>query len=326
MKQYLDIWSESRNAGKLSLAQRLDLALAPKGKTLISGLDQTKLALMIDISHWQGDVNIGQMVSEGKVALCMCKASDGKQVQEGSSTNKANYVDDWLYRNVQKSYDAKIPCIPYHYVQPFFEGYTAQGIADWNMAVLHTALDQLAPKVSYHAICLDVEEKQNTDTNGSDIVLKMMQAIEADPKMSQVPLIIYTSISVLNFFTKLREQISFQGANRNLWMAQWIWNTTTTCTWEYFWKTIVPQLSMKVLTPGWASWWALQWSASMILPGGTGRTDVSFASRTPEALYKWLDYKAAQPEPDPEPQPTDPELEARVQALEDKFAAMKAAL
>lgn len=36
--------------------------------------------------------------------------------------------------------------------------------------------------------------------------------------------------------------------------------------------------------------------------GGDGGTDVSFASRTPEALWAWLDYKAAGPEPEP-PEP-----------------------
>jgi GH25 family lysozyme M1 (1,4-beta-N-acetylmuramidase) len=304
MNGYLDAWSQSRSVGKLSLAQRLELALKPKAETLISGLDPTKLALMIDISHWQGDVDIARMVSEGSVTAGIVKASDGKQVQDGDPYNKLNYVDDWLYRNVQKCYDAKVPCIPYHYVQPLLEGYTAQGVADWNMETLHAALDPLVPKASYHAICLDVEEKKNTDTNGSDVVLKMMDAIEHDPKFSQVPLILYSSMSVLNYFTKLREQVSFQGANRNLWMAQWVWNTTTNCTWEYFWNTVVPKVSMKVLTPGWAGWWGIQWSASMILPGGTGRTDVSFASRTPEALRQWLGYTSPTPPgPGPDPDP-----------------------
>jgi GH25 family lysozyme M1 (1,4-beta-N-acetylmuramidase) len=258
----------------------------------------------------------------------MPKASDGKQVQAGDRFNPKNYVDDWLYRNVQKCFDAKIPCAPYHYVQPYLSAdYTVQGTVDWNMQTLHAAFDPLTPKVSYHAIVLDVEEKTASPLNGSDVVLKMMEAIALDPKLSQVPLIIYSSMSVLNYYTKLREQISYPNANRNLWMAQWVYNTTTNTSWESFWTIYAPKIDMKVLTPGYANWKFVQVSASFILPGGSGRTDISFYNGTRDGLFSWLKFDAGTtpPEPPPPPPPSG-DIAVRLAALESNDAAQDARL
>lgn len=333
-EQYLDVWSERRNTGKLSILDRIKLATQKPEQTLISGLDATKLALMVDISHWQGDVDIAQMVMDGKVACLLPKCSDGKQVVAGDPYAKINYVDDWFYRNVQKAYDAKIPCIPYHYVQLAITDYTAEGLAAWNYEVLKFALSKIAAKKSYHAICLDVEETNASDISGSDVVLKLMDKIRNDPVLSTVPLIIYSSMSVLNRYTRLREQLSYPGANQNLWMAQWVYNTVTTTTWENFWSVYVPKVEMKVLTPGFASWWAVQWSSSFILPGCTGRTDVSFYRAPTASLYSWLNYTVTQPEPpepeEPEPpeppEPGDPDTAAALARIEASLARIEAKL
>jgi GH25 family lysozyme M1 (1,4-beta-N-acetylmuramidase) len=306
MTHYLDTWSKTRNNGKLSFGQRVQLAFMPVMKTLIGTLDPSTLARQIDISHWDGDVDIARMVREGDIAMVFIKASDGKQVQSGDSTYPPNYVDDWLYRNIQKCYDAGIPAGVYHYVQPLPQvDYTVQDAVNWQMRVLHTALDRFTPKVSYHAIVLDVEQKDGTDPNASDVVLKMMDAIKADPKMSQVPLIIYTSISVLNFYKKLSDQVSYTGANKNLWMAQWVFNTVTTTSWADVITRIIPSIAMKVLTPGFANWKFLQWTSSLILPGCAVRLDLNFYNGTKEALYTFLGYKVVTPPPPTEP-PTDP--------------------
>jgi hypothetical protein len=154
----------------------------------------------------------------------------------------------------------------------------------------------------------------------------LLDRMAADPEMGKVPAIVYTSMGILNFYPTLRDQLSFQGAGRNLWLAQWVYNTTTTCTWDAFWSTYVPKIEMKVITPGFASWWGVQWSSSFVLPGGTGRTDVSSISKTPAALNAWLKFTPVvvdpdpepDPDPDPEPEPTDlTALTARVKALED---------
>jgi len=297
---------------------------------MISGLDATKLALMVDISHWQGDVNIAQMVREGHVSAVAPKMSDGAQLRDGGAYELSNYVDKRFYENVQKCYDAHVPCLPYHYVQPMFPDYTAQGVLDWNWKVMKSAVKPLVAGKSYHALILDVEEKNTTSPNASTVVMGLLDKMSKDPEMSKVPAIVYTSMSILNYYPTLRDQLSFKGAGYNLWLAQWVYNTTTTCTWEQFWSVYVPKIDMKVTTPGFANWWGVQWSSSFILPGGSGRCDVSSLSRTPEQFYTWLKYTVTQPEPDPDPEP-DPEptdlaaLTARVKALEDWQARIKAA-
>lgn len=327
MTQYLDTWSRERSAGRLSrlsLLDRIKLAQMVKVQTLISGLDATQLALMVDISHWQGDVDVARMVRDGRVAMLIPKCSDGKQVQAGDPYDKGSYVDDWFYRNVQKAYDAKIPCMPYHYVQLAIPDYTTEGLADWNYQVLKYALGKIAAKKSYHAICLDVEETNASDLSGSDVVLKLMDKIRSDPDLAQVPLVIYSSMSILNRYTRLREQLSYPGANQNLWMAQWVYNTPTTTTWDDFWKVYVPKVDMRVLTPGFANWWGVQWSSSFILPGGSGRTDVSFYRAPKASLYSWLGYAgAAEPE---EPEEEEPETGGGGDAEEQEFLEIRESL
>lgn len=262
----------------------------------VSGLDPVTLARIVDISHWEGDADIARMVTEGDIAMAIFKASDGNQLQKGDPTYPPNYVDDWFFRNVDKAYNANIACGVYHYVIPYFANYTVQGVADWNMECLHAALDKLVPKVSYHLIVLDVEEKIGTEPNRSDVVLKMMDAIAKDPKMSKVPLAVYTSVSILDaYYPKLRDQLSYVGANKNLWLAQWPVNTAQTITWEYLINTVMPKLSMKVLTPGYADWKILQWASCYTLPGCTAAIDLNFYKGSKAALYTWLGYTPKTP-------------------------------
>lgn len=332
MTKYLDTWSLERRAGRLSLVDRLRLALMQPEQTLISGLDASKLALMVDISHWQGDVDIARMVREGGIAACLPKMSDGLQVREGGPYELTNYIDDKFYQNLQRCYDAGIPCLPYHYVQVAIPDYTVQDLINWQWKVMDAALSKLKAKVSYHAIVLDVEERNGSDTNTRDVVLGLMAKLREHPEYGKVPVIVYTSMSVLNLYPALRDQLSYQGANQNLWLAQWVYNTITTTTWERLKSEYIPKIEMKVLTPGFANWWAVQWSSSFILPGCAGRCDLSFYRSTKEGLWDWLGYGAAQPEEpedpeepeepeDPEdPEPADPEIEATLARIEETLA------
>jgi GH25 family lysozyme M1 (1,4-beta-N-acetylmuramidase) len=336
MPEYFDTWSQTRmrTIGNLSALQRMQLALIQPVPTLISGLDATKLALMVDISHWQGDVDIQRMVTEGHISALSPKMSDGKQVRDGGAYELTNYIDDKFYANVQKCYDAKVPCLPYHYVQPMFTDYTAQGVLDWNWKVMQAAVKPLVAGKSYHALVLDVEEKNTTSPNAATVVMGLLDRMSKDPDMSKVPAIVYSSMGVLNYYPTLRDQLSYQGANRNLWMAQWVYNTTTTCTWDAFWSNYVPKIEMKILTPGFANWKAVQWSSSFVLPGGSGRTDVSSFCMTQSQLNDWLKFTpGTTPEPEPEPEPEPGEvtlaafeaLTARVIDIEAWKAKMKEA-
>lgn len=322
MTEYLDTWSRERKSGRLGLIDRVKLALQRPEQTLISGLDATQLALMIDISHWQGDVDIALMVREGGIAGCLPKMSDGLQVRPGGASEITNYIDDKFYQNVQRCYDAKIPCMPYHYVQVAIPDYTVQDLINWQWKVMDAALSKLKAKVSYHAICLDVEERNGTSTNTRDVVLGLMAKIRAHPEYGKVPVIVYSSMSVYNLYPALRDQLSYQGADQNLWMAQWVYNTSTVTTWANLKSVYIPKIEMKVLTPGFANWWAVQWSASFTLPGCAGRCDLSFYRGTKGALWSWLGFAAVEPEPEPEP--ADPEIKATLARIEKVLGEVRA--
>jgi GH25 family lysozyme M1 (1,4-beta-N-acetylmuramidase) len=323
MEDYLDVWSNTDAWTILNEpeAEEQSFAIALAGS--VSGLDPTTLALMIDISHWQGDVDVAKMVKEGNLAMVFPKASDGKQVRSGGAYEITNYIDDKLYQNVQRCYDAKVPCGPYHYVQPMLDQYTVQGVIDWNWKVIQAAFAPLKPKVSYHAIVLDFEEKNTTSVNGRDVMMGLIKLIQAHPQMSQVPLIIYTSISVLEFYPALRDALSYKDAGYNLWLAQWVLNKTTTCTWEQLKTLHLPTINMKVLTPGYAAWKAVQFSSSFILPGGNGRTDLSLANVSKAKWLEWLKFTDVTQPPEPPEPPEDTELAAKVAQLQADVKELK---
>jgi len=305
MAKYLDTWERDKRSGKLGMLDKIKLALMPEDKTLIGSLDPTTLARGVDWSHWQGDVDFARFVADGDVAAGMPKCSDGKQVVSGDPSDFSTYVDDWFYRNVQKIYDAKRVCGPFHYVQPMLPNYTVAGMIEHNWKAIKKAMDPLAPKKSYHFFVLDVEEKTTTDYNGSDVVLGLRDRCLNDAKLGQVPIVIYTSMNILNYYTKLREQISYPNYSGSLlWMAQWPYNTVTTTTWANMIAAILAKVSIKVLTPGYADWWALQWTSSLILPGCAGRLDQNVFKMTKAQLFTQLGF-----DPGTTPPPVDPPVD-----------------
>jgi len=329
MAEYLDSWSLRPRSKALTPGQRLALALRrDAGAQLIGGMDARLMADGVDVSHWQGSVDLARMKREGGIAFCFPKASDGKQVQAGDPYHTPNYIDDRLYENVQKCYESRIVCGPYHYVQPHLTDYTLAGVIDWNWKVIKQAMDPLTPGISYHMFALDVEEKTASATNGSDVVLELRQRIGNDPKLSRVPLVIYTSMSVLNYYVKLREQISYPGAEANLWMAQWVWNQATSTSWEGLKENYIPKIDMRVLTPGYQTWQFLQWSSSFILPGCGGRTDVNKFKGAAGALFDWLGFDGEPPkveEPEEPGQPGDLEaVRSIVARIDEKVGEIRA--
>lgn len=320
---YLDTWTRDAKAGKLSLLDKVKIKAMKVDPSLISGLDPVKLALGTDISHWQGTVDFKTLRTDGKVSIVFPKASDGKQVRDGSPSEWTNYVDDYLYRNVQGCYDNRVICAPYHYVQPHFAGYTVKGIADQNWKAIKTAMDPLVPGVSYHAFCLDVEEIGGSEPNRSTVVMDLISRIRNDAKLSKALLLLYSSNNILvNYYPGLMNQVSYQGSKvvDGLWMAQWTYNKVTNTTWAEFWSTYLPKVEMKVITPGYAGWSFVQWSSSFVLPGCAGRMDVNAYKASEAHLDAWLGYErgTTPPPPEPEPEPDLAELVARVAALEEQ--------
>lgn len=322
MAYYLDTWARDRKTGQTTLRQKIKLAFMEEDPTLIGSLEPTSLARGCDWSHWQGDVDVLKWKNEGDVAAGMPKSSDGKQVVSGDPTYPPNYVDDWFYRNVQKLYDARMACLPFHYVQPYFPDYTVLGTVDWNWKVIKQAMDPLTPKVSYHGYVLDFEEKNTTNPNGSDVVLALRDRCLNDTKLSKVPVIIYTSMNILNYYTNLMNQISFDGYDKSLlWLAQWPYNTVTNTTWANMIASILAKLSMKVITPGFVDWWCLQWTSSMILPGCSGRLDQNVFKMTKAQLYNQLGFDPGTTTPPP---PSNYVTQEQLLATNTRVAAVEA--
>lgn len=322
MTVYLDLWTQNRTVGRLTILQQLQIKTMEQPPALVGGLDQNSLALMVDISHWNGDVNVRQMVSEGQIAALFAKASDGKPVITGNLLDLNTYKDDWFDRNCQKAYDAGIPFIPYHYVQPYIVDYSIASTIDWNFRCLKNAIGPKIPGKSFHAICLDFEERTTTNTNGASVMMGLIAAIQTDPVLSKVPIIIYTSVSILNSYPALRDQLSYQGANYNLWLAQWSYTTPTKTDWATLRSTYIPRIEMRVITPGYATWWAVQWSAAFVLPGCLGACDLSFYKGTPTQLYAALNYQQATTPPPPPP--AEPPVEQPEYITRAEFEAFKA--
>lgn len=306
---YLDAWSKKRATGQLNLLQKALIALSPKPEMmgLLSGLNQNTAARIADVSHWNGDIDVPTMRDQGDVAMLIAKASDGAQVRAGDPTQTKWYIDDWFDRNCQKAYDAHIPFAPYHYVQPYFADYTIQGLIDWNWKVLKDSLANKIPDKSYHAYMFDFEEKTASDMAGSDVMWGLINRALNDADINKVPLILYTSMSVLNHYPSLIQRIGKADSPVNLFMAQWVYTTAKKTTWADVITNIIPKIDMRVLTPGNATWQMLQWCASLELPGCNGALDLSFFKGEKWRLAKWLSYTYdATPETPPDGGTTTP--------------------
>lgn len=267
----------------------------------IGGLDTGNLALIADYSHWNGNIDLALT----KVDFAWFKACDGKQIRSGDAYDLSNYVDDTLHTNIQKAYDLKIPCGVYIYVQHNFPNWTTQSIAEWHYKVFKRATASLVPGKSFHAIALDVEERGASAPNMAAIVLTLHHLIADDPAFAGIPIFIYTSMSVLNIYTNLREQISYKGSNYNgmpyyLWLAQWAWNATPriTTNWDELRSKYLANLTMRVSTPGYAVWTMCQIAANFVLPGCTVNiTDISVFAGARDKLYALLNYSTTTPPP-----------------------------
>lgn len=317
MTEYLDFWTRDRRAGRLSLAQRLQFALAPKPATLISGLDQTKLAIGIDTSHWNGKLSPA-LVAGADVVLP--KLSDGYQVRTGAWDDLGNYKDDQVDATIQTCYDVHRPCIPYHFVQWNYtsDQWMIDKIIDWQYKIIENALAGKIPHKSYHGLSLDCETLGCTDTNYRNIVAGLYDRLMTSPLLDGMPLLIYTSNYIMSQYPAFQYWIAAPGTNRLLWLAQWIYTAKWTGTWDQFKALILPNINMRVVTP--TSWAAVQYSATCAPEGYT--VDLNAFSRTRENLYDVLGFETTTPPPPPpvEPPPADTvtraEFDAAVAAIQ----------
>lgn len=306
-EQFLDVWSRERSAGRLSLWQRfvrwITGLLARFVPSLIGGLDPASLALMVDVSHWQGpNLDVALMRRDGKISALLPKMSDGFQIRAGVSTDLQNYVDPTFRLNVDKAYKSGIPCIPYHFCQYVKYGYTNDSMVNDQVKIIKEALRGLIPGVSFHGISLDVEVENSTGPNVAYITMGIYKALKA--AYPNIPIIFYTSLKYLNLYPNWANGICSQGMSYNIWFAQYVWNTGIVTTWADLWARIIPSLNMSVMRYAFEDWWAVQWTGDRItLPGCYGKIDLNAYHGTEAQLWKWLNFTPPVIPPEPEPAP-----------------------
>jgi hypothetical protein len=300
-EQYLDVWQINRKHN-LTMKQRfyrwITRLLARFVPSLISGLDPSTLAIVGDVSHWNGDIDVKTMKAGG-LAMLWTKASDGKQIYYGAFDDEQTYIDKTLRPNVQKCYDAGIPCGLYHFYQPLVvANWTNQSTAEHNYKMFKAAVKGLVPGVSFHAISIDFEVLTANDYNTNIQLMLFFKMLRADPAFVGInidfvfPIEWYSSMRFFNLYPAWATSVSSQGTLHCFWMAQYIFTTGLTTTWENLKSAIIPKLDMRVSTPGFASWDFVQWSASIKLPGCNGALDLNFYRGSADQLYARLHYTA----------------------------------
>lgn len=337
MAKYLDTWSRKevtttdKVKNLLGFAQKpgpaSPSALAQAGS--VSGRDPTGLALGTDVSHWNGTLDIPTMAAGG-ISIVFPKLGDGKQMIAGGAYDLGNYVDDTLHANIQGCYDAKVACVPYFYFQPTLVQ-ASEPANDWQYKVLKKALNNLRAGVSFHAIAIDIEEGGESAPNLARKIQNFYNWIRLDPQFNTVPTLFYSSNGYLMSYPDLMTWLSYQGANRDLWLAQWVYSNSIKTTWDEIKSRYIPAINMKVVTPGFASWRFVQWSAAFygMAGAGSGRIDLNFYNASVDSMRSWLGMPpATEPQPDPDPgtgeTPDTSALEARVATLETQVSDISA--
>lgn len=308
MTECLDTWSKKRGAGNIPLKMRLQLwwkSIRRKWfgeRSLISGLDPSTLAIILDTSHYDGDYNLKTMRAGG-VSMIITKACDGVRMYGTDNTDLQNYVDKTMRVNIQKCYDVGIPCGVYIYVKTYwsyFYSWTNKSIAEHHYNVFKEAVKGLVPGVSYHLIAIDFEEEGQNDYNTNIILGMLYDLLRKDPAFANLPIIWYSSMRFYNLYPSWMTTIASQGTPHNFWMAQWAWTTDIVTTWEYLKTNIIAKLDMKVVTPGFATWKIVQVSGDAIkVPGDVGAIDLNLYKGTEAQLYTWLNFVPPEPKPEP---------------------------
>lgn len=284
-------------AGKLPPVEMLRQWLMARSdlQTLISGLDQTQLALGIDTSHWEGKLT--RELVEGADFVCP-KATDGNQIQTGNWGDLGTFVDDQFHNTVDLCYQVGRPCIPYHFFQWNYDQWNRDQVYKHQYDVIKNAFKGLRPGVSYHGFAIDVEVPGDSDTNMLAKVKGLWELLKADDQFKDIPVLFYSSNYYLNMWPSLRDWLSQKGDySKPLWLAQWSYTKAFSGSWPDFRASVLPGISMSVKTPGYANWTVVQWSASVKI-NGIG-VDVNSWCRTKDDLYKWLNFQQTTPPPPP---------------------------
>lgn len=279
--------------------------------------------LIIDVSHWNGVVDVDALALNG-VAGLIAKCGDGHQMKGGDPYDVANYVDDTFAENCQKAYDADLPFGAYFFFRPDVVQASTPD-KDFQFRVLQYALKN--KKVDFLALDLEVS---GGDT-GSNIRDKTEKFIGWMEDTYHKPVLLYTSIGFISSY--IGEWPRVDAGNYDLWLAQWIWTQKAT-TWESI-KTIYPADTVKIKTPGFATWKIWQWATLKGLDGISGEVDVNFWNGSLASFHAWANFTPKdttptdppvipgdEPEKPPVVVPGDNAVLAELQAMNAKLSAI----
>lgn len=299
----------------------------------VSGMDASKLALGIDISHYDGVVPASFLK---RFSFAWVKAADGDQLRPGGPYDYSNYVDVSMHDNVQACWDADIPCGLYVYIVPSFTGYTMQSMIDHHFSALKAATKGLVAGKSYHAIALDLEEEKvtQTDVNWMAIVKGLADKIIKDPEYTAVQkVVIYSRIGWLEQRPAVRDEVSNKNVldKYHMWLAQWIYSPYGGVVQLAKFEDLIGyinNINMRVLTPGYQTWDFVQWAGEGFkTPEVSFRLDLNFFRGDQAACWDWFGFKprgvVVVPPPE-EPPVDDTDLGQRVAVAEGAIAQLQA--
>ena len=279
--------------------------------------------IILDVSHYNQGVDVAKLKSHG-VAGIIAKCGDGYQMKVGDQFDVSNYVDEKFAGYCQQAYDASLPFGAYFFYRPDLVQAEKRD-DDFQFRVLKYALQN--KKVDF--LALDLEVGGDTASNIRDKVEKFICWME---DYFQKPVIIYTAMWYLNNSIKTWPRL--ENGNYDLWLAQWIYQQKAT-DWASL-KLLYPSDSVKVVTPGFATFKIWQWATFYGLDGIDGEVDFNFWNGDLASFHAWAKFEASDPvnpvEPgeddddEQEPPIVDDEFQARVITLLERIDAKLASI
>ncbi len=283
-------------------------------------------ALGIDVSKYQPKVD-WPVVKEGGVSFAFARASCGTE------------KDPLFASHVQGAYDADIPMLAYHAVDPGYYANKLQSLdklrdaKKWlppeNDEQFQALKEGLANKKIY-GIAIDFEISKDwsgnvmTDTWLLEVAKYFCNLVAA--KFPQYPLIFYTGSWFIWTYCRSLEQTGILKDFSRLWVAYYPYavGKVTLSSWSQV-KANLPPDTMRIQFPGeatprqtqnppylgWDGWTFWQFSGDkFILPGiqggnGPSPVDLNLFNGPKEKLYDWLKFtpRGVEPEPGPGPGP-----------------------
>ena len=286
-----------------------------------------KMALGVDISHYQPVVDYSKLAKDFDFAIVRCGGGDGES-------------DSKFAEHVQGCYDADIPAMAYYWFDPIpYFRWGLNNLPEPKDDPCLTHLKHLLQYKAIHVIFIDIEQWWADwgkyydflakKIAGSDVPLVspawmqktidlFLNHIQDDPVLKNYPLIVYTAKHFTDRYQSV--DVANQLSKYCIWVANYPAESYPPCTTHLKDRVeLVNYLPKDTTNPvlfGTAQWSFWQFSGDRLtLPYITDTLkrpsgmDFNLYNGTKEKLYDWLGITVAppvEPEPEPEPDPEEP--------------------